>query len=61
MPGTIQSLENAARAYLPQSDIERIHAAYVFAEKAHGPQKRASGEPYITHPVSTAITLAKMR
>ncbi len=35
-------------------DVERIRTAYFFAEKAHAPQIRKSGEPYITHPLSVA-------
>ncbi len=35
-------------------DMERIERAYLFAEKAHGDQKRATGEPYIIHPVEAA-------
>jgi GTP diphosphokinase / guanosine-3',5'-bis(diphosphate) 3'-diphosphatase len=61
MPGTIHSLEKVAQTYLSAPDMERIHAAYLFAAKAHGTQKRASGAPYITHPLATALTLAKMR
>ena len=34
--------------------MERIERAYLFAEKAHGEQKRATGEPYIIHPVAAA-------
>src|SRR3989344_5680137 len=39
---------------------ERIQQAYDFAEKAHGEEKRKSGEPYIIHPRSIAVTLAKL-
>lgn len=35
-------------------DMEKIERAYLFAEKAHGEQKRATGEPYIIHPVAAA-------
>ncbi len=41
-------------------DIDMIKLAYDFANEAHGGQKRKSGEPYIIHPLETAITLAKM-
>lgn len=40
--------------YLPPTDVERIKAAYAYAEKAHAHQKRMSGEPYITHPLAVA-------
>lgn len=38
-----------------------VKLAYEFAEKAHKGQKRKSGEDYILHPLSTAITLAEMK
>jgi guanosine-3',5'-bis(diphosphate) 3'-pyrophosphohydrolase len=40
---------------------EYIERAYQYAEKAHNGQKRASGEPYITHCVAVAAILAEMR
>jgi len=50
---------------LPESysvaDREMIIHAYKFAETAHEGQKRASGEPYITHCVAVAIILAEMQ
>lgn len=39
------------------SDIKRIKLAYNFALKKHGNQVRKSGEPYIIHPLETAISL----
>ncbi len=42
-------------------DREQIQRAYRFAEKAHEGQKRASGEPYITHCVAVASILAELR
>jgi GTP pyrophosphokinase len=41
-------------------DREIIMRAYRYAENAHADQKRASGEPYITHCVAVAIILAEM-
>ncbi|NTV36211.1 MAG: bifunctional (p)ppGpp synthetase/guanosine-3',5'-bis(diphosphate) 3'-pyrophosphohydrolase [Anaerolineaceae bacterium] len=41
-------------------DREKIQRAYRFAEQAHLTQKRASGEPYITHCISVATILAEM-
>jgi GTP pyrophosphokinase len=45
----------------PHLDTSVVDRAYAFAERAHQGQKRSSGEPYITHPTATALTLAKMR
>ena len=44
-----------------RTDREFIIQAYNFAETAHESQKRASGEPYITHCVAVAIILAGLR
>jgi GTP pyrophosphokinase len=42
-------------------DREFIIQAYNYAENAHSSQKRASGEPYISHCVAVAIILAELR
>lgn len=42
-------------------DREFIIQAYNYAEEAHRTQKRASGEPYITHCVAVAIILAELK
>jgi GTP pyrophosphokinase len=54
-------LLEAVKEHSPKTDLETVELAYEFAAEAHKDQKRASGEPYITHPVETAITLAKLR
>ena len=41
-----------------QEDIEQVEKAYGFAKKLHDGQFRASGEPYIIHPVEVAKILA---
>jgi GTP pyrophosphokinase len=52
-------------AILPESysavDRELVQRAYTYAEEAHKDQKRASGEPYITHCVAVAGILAEMK
>ena len=40
--------------YLDESDVRRVREAYRFADEAHLGQFRASGEPYITHPIAVA-------
>ena len=42
------------QAYDPSASEEMINRAYVFAMKAHGSQKRASGDPYFSHPLEVA-------
>ena len=40
--------------------MSAIDKAYNFAKKSHGDQKRKSGEPYIIHPIHTALILADL-
>ena len=49
------------KAYNPDADEALINRAYVFSLKAHGSQRRASGDPYFTHPLEVAGLLADMR
>lgn len=42
-------------------DLDMLRLAFDFASDAHQGQKRASGEPYIIHPLATAQKLAKMK
>lgn len=50
---------------LPQNysvvDREMVMRAYRFAEAAHQGQKRASGEPYVSHCLAVAAILAEMQ
>ena len=57
----IESLKVVLPENYSQVDREVIERAYTFAERAHEGQKRASGEPYITHCVAVATILAEMR
>ncbi|HEX8368524.1 MAG TPA: bifunctional (p)ppGpp synthetase/guanosine-3',5'-bis(diphosphate) 3'-pyrophosphohydrolase [Pyrinomonadaceae bacterium] len=45
----------------PQADVELIRRAYLFSALHHRGQKRASGEPYLVHPLAVADLLADMR
>lgn len=47
--------------YLDTADIRRVREAYRFADGAHLGQFRASGEPYITHPIAVAGLCADWR
>ncbi|HEX8442062.1 MAG TPA: bifunctional (p)ppGpp synthetase/guanosine-3',5'-bis(diphosphate) 3'-pyrophosphohydrolase [Allosphingosinicella sp.] len=49
------------RAYDPDADEALINRAYVFSMKAHGSQKRASGDPYYSHPIEVAGILTDLR
>ncbi len=45
----------------PNADVELIRRAYLFSAMHHRGQKRASGEPYLVHPLEVADLLADMR
>ncbi len=54
-------LVEKVKSYDPDVDEDIINRAYVFAMKAHGTQKRASGEAYFSHPVEVAYKLTQYR
>src|SRR5215203_4823762 len=45
----------------PQADLEMLRRAYFFSALHHKGQTRASGEPYLVHPLEVANILADMR
>ena len=45
----------------PQADLNVLRRAYIFSAKHHKGQTRASGEPYLVHPLEVANILADMR
>jgi len=47
--------------YLGKAEVKRVREAYKFADEAHLGQKRATGEPYITHPIAVAGICAEWR
>jgi len=47
--------------YLDPPEIEQVRRAYRFADEAHLGQIRASGEPYITHPIAVAAQCAEWK
>jgi len=51
-------LVERVKAYDPAVDEDLLNRAYVYAMKAHGPQLRASGDPYFSHPVEVAGILS---
>lgn len=57
----IESLIDRASEYLPEDKLALLEEAYQFALEAHGNQVRQSGEPYITHPVETAMIVADLQ
>jgi len=55
-----RKLEAELHERYPQADLSGVAAAYQFAREAHKDQKRASGEPYVTHPLAVAHILAEL-
>jgi GTP diphosphokinase / guanosine-3',5'-bis(diphosphate) 3'-diphosphatase len=49
------------RRYNPHTDESLLNRAYVYAMKAHGEQKRASGDPYFSHPLEVAAILTDLK
>ena len=47
--------------YNPDADEALLNRAYVYAMKAHGQQKRASGDPYFSHPLEVAAILTDLK
>ncbi|MFM9851720.1 MAG: RelA/SpoT family protein [Sphingomonadaceae bacterium] len=49
------------KAYDSDADEAMINRAYVFSMQKHGSQKRASGDPYYSHPIEVAGILTDLR
>ena len=49
------------RRYNPKTNEALLNRAYVYAMKAHGEQKRASGDPYFSHPLEVAAILTDLK
>lgn len=47
-------------SYDPDADEALLNRAYVFSVNAHGTQKRASGDPYFSHPIEVAGILTDL-
>jgi len=54
-------LVDRVKQYNPKADEDLLDRAYVYAMKAHGKQKRASGDPYISHPLEVAAILTDLK
>jgi GTP diphosphokinase / guanosine-3',5'-bis(diphosphate) 3'-diphosphatase len=56
-----RDLLRTMRANRPGDNLELVRKAYEYSQKIHEGQTRASGEPYLVHPLSVALVLAEMR
>ncbi len=57
----IDDVVRKVERFHPDADIELLRRAYIFSAKEHLGQMRASGEPYLTHPLTVADILASQR
>jgi guanosine-3',5'-bis(diphosphate) 3'-pyrophosphohydrolase len=53
-------LVERVQKYKPEANEALLNKAYVYAMQKHGQQKRASGDPYISHPLEVAAILTDM-
>jgi guanosine-3',5'-bis(diphosphate) 3'-pyrophosphohydrolase len=49
------------KQYNPTANEDLLNRAYVYAMRAHGEQTRASGDPYISHPLEVAAILTELK
>ncbi len=54
-------LVERVKSYDPNADEDALNRAYVYAMKVHGTQKRASGDPYFSHPIEVAGILTDLK
>jgi GTP diphosphokinase / guanosine-3',5'-bis(diphosphate) 3'-diphosphatase len=54
-------LVERVRRYNRQTNEALLNRAYVYAMKAHGSQRRASGDPYFSHPLEVAAILTDLK
>src|SRR3989442_6037066 len=56
-----EDIYEPVRQHHPGADLELLRKAYIFSAVEHKGQTRASGEPYLVHPLEVAAILAEMR
>ncbi|MDB5511285.1 MAG: bifunctional (p)ppGpp synthetase/guanosine-3,5-bis(diphosphate) 3-pyrophosphohydrolase [Enterovirga sp.] len=54
-------LVERVKRYDPSADEALLNRAYIYAMVAHGSQKRASGDPFVAHPLEVAAILTDLR
>ena len=57
----LQTLIEEIPKYQPGADLDLVNRAYRFSEKSHEGQQRASGEPYLSHPLEVAGLLVDFK
>ena len=56
-----EDVYDTVRRHYADADLEVLRKAYIFSAVEHKGQKRASGEPYLVHPLEVAAILADLR
>jgi GTP pyrophosphokinase len=56
-----ENIQETVQRHHPDADHEILRKAYIFSAVEHKGQLRASGEPYLVHPLEVAAILAEMR
>ncbi len=56
-----EDVETKVERYHPDADLDLLRRAYIYSAKEHKGQVRASGEPYLIHPLSVAEILADLK
>ena len=57
----LQTLIDEIPKYQPGADLDLLTRAYRFSEQSHQGQQRASGEPYLSHPLEVARLLVNFK
>jgi len=56
-----EDIQETVQRHHPEADLDILRRAYIFSAVEHKGQVRASGEPYLVHPLEVALILADMR
>jgi GTP diphosphokinase / guanosine-3',5'-bis(diphosphate) 3'-diphosphatase len=57
----LEQILEEIQGHHPKDDLEVVRRAYLFSAKEHKGQVRASGEPYLSHPLEVAHILSEMK
>ncbi len=58
---TFEELKSKIQKHSPDINVDLLKKAYEYARSAHEGQNRMTGEPYINHPMETAVKLAEFK
>jgi GTP diphosphokinase / guanosine-3',5'-bis(diphosphate) 3'-diphosphatase len=56
-----EDIQDTVQRHHPDADLDILRKAYIFSAVEHKGQVRASGEPYLVHPLEVSNILAEMR